>query len=261
MALFGKKEGCPVCGGAVKGMLNAKIKDKAVLCQECSRKIRMEPTMLPFQSADDIREHIAYREENQKTFDTFVVSRQQKAGQMFLRVDDSKKLWYCDVKKPVNPPLLAFSEIVDYELSEDGDTVTKGGLGRAAAGGLLFGGVGAIVGGVTGGKKSKTVIKSMKLRISLSNKYTNQIVLEFIPVGADCKSGSMVYNAYKQEANSVISILDSMCRQAEQDANIQPMATPATSNADEILKFKQLLDAGVITEEEFNAKKKQLLGL
>lgn len=34
-----------------------------------------------------------------------------------------------------------------------------------------------------------------------------------------------------------------------------------TSNADELLKFKQLLDAGVITEEEFNLKKKQLLGI
>ena len=34
-----------------------------------------------------------------------------------------------------------------------------------------------------------------------------------------------------------------------------------SSDADEIMKFKQLLDAGVISEEEFNAKKKQLLGL
>lgn len=34
-----------------------------------------------------------------------------------------------------------------------------------------------------------------------------------------------------------------------------------TSAADEILKFKQLLDAGIITSEEFEAKKKQLLGL
>lgn len=33
------------------------------------------------------------------------------------------------------------------------------------------------------------------------------------------------------------------------------------SAADEILKFKQLLDIGAITEEEFEAKKKQLLGL
>lgn len=33
------------------------------------------------------------------------------------------------------------------------------------------------------------------------------------------------------------------------------------SGADEILKYKQLMDAGIITAEEFEAKKKQLLGL
>ncbi len=33
------------------------------------------------------------------------------------------------------------------------------------------------------------------------------------------------------------------------------------SVADEIKKFKELLDLGVITEEEFNVKKKELLGL
>ena len=34
-----------------------------------------------------------------------------------------------------------------------------------------------------------------------------------------------------------------------------------TSNADELKKFKDLLDSGIITQEEFDAKKKQLLGL
>ena len=35
----------------------------------------------------------------------------------------------------------------------------------------------------------------------------------------------------------------------------------ASTVADEILKFKELLDVGAITEEEFVAKKKQLLNL
>lgn len=38
-------------------------------------------------------------------------------------------------------------------------------------------------------------------------------------------------------------------------------AAPAASAADEIKKFKDLLEAGAITQEEFDAKKKQLLGL
>lgn len=34
-----------------------------------------------------------------------------------------------------------------------------------------------------------------------------------------------------------------------------------SSNADELAKYKQLLDNGIITQEEFDAKKKQLLGM
>ena len=37
--------------------------------------------------------------------------------------------------------------------------------------------------------------------------------------------------------------------------------TVASSGADEIRKYKELLDGGIITQEEFDAKKKQLLGL
>lgn len=40
-----------------------------------------------------------------------------------------------------------------------------------------------------------------------------------------------------------------------------PQASPAVSAADEILKFKQLLDEGILTQEEFDSKKKQLLGI
>ena len=36
---------------------------------------------------------------------------------------------------------------------------------------------------------------------------------------------------------------------------------PVSSDADEIKKYKELLDQGAITEEEYEAKKKQILGL
>lgn len=47
-------------------------------------------------------------------------------------------------------------------------------------------------------------------------------------------------------------------------ASNQPSITNVineASQADELLKFKKLLDSGVITQEEFDAKKKQILGL
>lgn len=45
----------------------------------------------------------------------------------------------------------------------------------------------------------------------------------------------------------------------EQNNNIVIQQT--TSGADEILKYKGLMDAGIITEDEFNAKKSQILGI
>lgn len=41
----------------------------------------------------------------------------------------------------------------------------------------------------------------------------------------------------------------------------KPAVIASQSNADELKKFKELLDSGVITQEEFDAKKKQLLGI
>ena len=39
------------------------------------------------------------------------------------------------------------------------------------------------------------------------------------------------------------------------------VVSAGVSSADELKKYKELLDAGIITQVEFDAKKKQLLGL
>ena len=46
-----------------------------------------------------------------------------------------------------------------------------------------------------------------------------------------------------------------------QSESIAPTVVQPLSGADEILKYKKLLDDGILTQEEFDAKKKQLLGL
>lgn len=50
-------------------------------------------------------------------------------------------------------------------------------------------------------------------------------------------------------------------QQEMQAANARQTAAASPSAADELKKFKELLDMGAITQEEFDAKKKQLLGL
>ncbi len=55
--------------------------------------------------------------------------------------------------------------------------------------------------------------------------------------------------------NAISNLL--IARQSNKVTEIKP----TESSADELKKYKELLDNGTITEEEFNAKKKQLLGL
>ena len=81
--------------------------------------------------------------------------------------------------------------------------------------------------------------------------------------GAAIANGQNANNELKQltdysrcpKCNSTnVSVLD--------DNEVIPQATSGgVSSADELKKFKELLDMGVITQEEFDAKKKQLLGL
>ncbi|MEH6940760.1 PH domain-containing protein [Bacillus sp. JJ722] len=59
--------------------------------------------------------------------------------------------------------------------------------------------------------------------------------------------------------NNIHQVLDEL-KNSSSEPQLQ-VVQATTSAADELKKFKELLDMGVLTEEEFNAKKKQLLGL
>lgn len=59
----------------------------------------------------------------------------------------------------------------------------------------------------------------------------------------------------------LVEITEEEFAQVINKSNASTGSEPVVSAADELKKFKELLDMGVITQEEFDAKKKQLLGL
>lgn len=77
-------------------------------------------------------------------------------------------------------------------------------------------------------------------------------------------SGKIVFNLLKNrdEIHNKLSEL-LIERQSKVPAQAQPtiIKEASQSNLDELKKLKDLLDMGVISQEEFEAKKKQLLGL
>lgn len=65
----------------------------------------------------------------------------------------------------------------------------------------------------------------------------------------------------KDFAQNICDKIFEVLHQAKASNNPSNVAVQPLSSADEIKKFKELFDMGVITENEFNLKKKELLGL
>ena len=163
MGLF-TKETCIVCGGKVNALTKAKISEGSV-CSSCLSLCSPNfVSNIKNKNVSEIKTHIEYIKENQELYKNFQAT--DTVGKLFF-VDKSKRLFH--VPAPAvsiynkTPIVYSFDDIVDYELVVDGETYTKGGvsIGRALVGGAVFGGVGAVIGGTTGKKSQKEMIKKM----------------------------------------------------------------------------------------------------
>lgn len=181
--------------------------------------------------------------------------------------DDRKKFriitysaWYGYDKNRAK--IYDYSQIIAFELMENGTTSVSGGLGSALIGGALFGGVGAIVGGTVGTKTHHTSCSSLQIKVTLNDIKNPTLYIKF----HDNKKGEISTTSVKYQklyalAHECISILDIICQSLQSKDGTTDNAKSNLSAADELAKFKGLLDVGAITQEEFNHMKKQLLKL
>lgn len=175
-----------------------------------------------------------------------------------VQLDDSTQTVQIITKAGFNSAkeYIKYNQIVNFELVEDGDTITKGGLGSAVVGGALFGVGGAIAGAVLGAKKTKAVCNSLQLRISVADYYKKVIVVNYIELPT--KSTSMTYKQMHEQAQKAVGELQVAVASIQRTT---PQQGASSSMADEIAKLNQLREQGVLTEEEFITAKKKLLGI
>lgn len=151
-----------------------------------------------------------------------------------------------------------YADIISYKPVERGHSEKKHhGIARAVTGGVLLGPVGAVVGATTGGKEFD-YIDELGADISLSQ--GNSVAIRFIR--KPTKQGANTQESYKQ-CSSLCALLDSITEENDSE-KIQKVETVNSSEADiteQLKKLKSLTDDGILTQEEFEAKKKQLLNI
>lgn len=81
-------------------------------------------------------------------------------------------------------------------------------------------------------------------------------------VGVSTASGRISFWLLENKDELYSAITTLLMKRQQEKLNATIVATaPHSDEADQLKKFKDLLDSGIITQEEFDAKKKQLLGL
>ena len=166
-------------------------------------------------------------------------------------IDENTKRWA--VYKSEQSQIYDFKDIIKVELDENGNKyVSQNGVLRAVVGSAVFGGVGAIVGATTA-TKSHT-INSLNVIV-----YTSRIsdpVITIPLIISPVSDSSALYSRNKADAIKLMGMLNAIAVQNE-PAKVENVS--AISNADELAKYKRLLDEGAISEEEYKEVKSKIL--
>jgi RecJ-like exonuclease len=121
MGLFDKKF-CDICGNKIGLLGNRKLKD-GNMCKDCAKKISPLLTGRKNFTLQDMKQHLAYRAENEKIVKAFNETR--TVGRNYsLHIDDSKGLIVISRSSNYrndNPDVLQFSQVTgcDFVVDEE----------------------------------------------------------------------------------------------------------------------------------------------
>lgn len=221
--MFAEKKLCSICE---KEKTKTKVKDGYV-CSKCFSECDevLDKSLL---TLDEVKKYMEKGRENNYYRKNFVATKTC----FKIKFDDKNKKIF--IEKIFLPRIFNYKDLLEYEVLEDGEALVQGGLGRAVVGGLLFGAVGALVGGITGDRKTKKVIKSLKLKLIFNNTNNGTEYIDFIK--SETKPNSFSHKIAINNLNEILEQLLKIKNGNEKKVEINH------SIADEILKFKKLHD-------------------
>ncbi|CAB3696995.1 hypothetical protein LMG26690_02421 [Achromobacter animicus] len=172
----------------------------------------------------------------------------------------------------INAEVFDISEVLGAELYIDGECETSTSrssqIAGAAVGGLLLGGVGLIVGGLSGKKKTNRKVSSIEVRVVVND--TNNPLHDVPLLQRETSRNSPEAKRIIEEARLFHAQLDVLIKRADQaqreaehqkliEAQSARANVPALSIADELRKLTELRSSGELSHAEFQALRSKLI--
>ena len=156
-----------------------------------------------------------------------------------------------------------FSDIINYEVYENGKSQVQGRAGSALIGGAFFG-LGGLIVGSSMSRNINEKCNQLKLIIRLNDFDCPQIMITYVD-NVDWDKSGWMYRNMKENMQAVCSMLEYMLNEKtlEQSSTVKQVekTSEQKSQKEQLQELKEMLDDGLITQEDFEQKKKQILGL
>ena len=108
--------------------------------------------------------------------------------------------------------VISYRDILSSEVFEDGETITKTArssqLGGTLVGSLVLGGVGTIIGGLSGKKTSSNKVNRIDLRVTVNRTETPLHDINFMNV--EVKKNGIIYTSAMSQEKREITELSTM---------------------------------------------------
>ena len=242
---------CSICGEKIGFLdISAELK-KGKVCKKCLDSMGVSSyTWMRNCTSDEIPSLVEKDKEIMKG-----VNYEIESLAMF---DDANHLAYflprIDHVAPAHDyTRFSYDQILGCEIMENGDSMSSNAFG-ATVGGVLLGATGAVIGSA-GGRDS--VCNSLAVKLTLKN--YEQPAFYINTVSTPLAKTSAEYTDAVRKAHDVVAKIDTIMQERRNNAASGPCAQ--IDPVAEIRRYKELADEGIITNEEFEAKKAQLLAL
>lgn len=300
MALFGKRAPCAICGGKVKGLLPWHV-DGQLVCDDCYGDVHLPDGMVNHMTLDDFRGYMIFREENDRLRQEFQITDEVDFGwfgEKFL-FDMTNGLLATD--KNLSNTIFEAKHITSFTISEDVTPLFEGSAnGLTCYTSTVPETLRAMIPQIQqiqmhnqmqrnaerfaeqmngdGIYYHETLdipepLRAFQIEIRLDHPYWSVFRAEVN--GPRFNDHNPDVNEYLRGYTERVRLLDLLAKLLMRmsfpgaPVNAAPasagryVAEPTTSTGavEELKRFKELMDLGVISEEDFAAQKRQLLGL
>ncbi len=293
MGLFGKKEKppCAICGGKVSGLFPPKI-DGQLVCKECYGDVDLPQEVLDYMTIDAFRYYMAFREENAQLKQRFRIMRQVDFGWLGDKfVFDTDNRLLC-MDKNLTKTIFEGCQVKSFEIREDAQPLFRGsaeGLTRYTS--MVPERVTAMSpqieririqahmrremekdnNGYYPMPDMKVMMPFLRFHVDIYFEHPYFSVYTAEKTAPEFDSTDPDTSDYLRQYNEDAALMEELARALmevafpgapERTVGIGSISASgvAVDAASELQRFKDLMDKGIITEDEFTAKKRQLLG-